>query len=131
MSRPLRMIQIMTDYIAPSLRDLVFTTDTVPVIDELAALDRLLSELLDELERHAVLFERLPPILDLRGRALVHTRESERFLVLAEADPPCAGEAMFCLMHQRDALSFQLDIDAVARSAVRIDPRVLRLAREP
>ena len=57
-----------------------------------------------------------------RGRAVV---------TIAEADPPCAGKAMFCLMHQRDALSFQLDIDAVARSAVRIDPRVLRLAREP
>ena len=105
MSRPLRTIQIMTDYIAPSLRDLVFTTDTVPVIDELAALDRLLPELPDELERHATLLERLPPILDLRGRALVHAQQYERFLTLAEADPAALehmvdiGNALAVLAH--------------------------------
>lgn len=77
----------MTDNTAASLRDLVFTTDTMPVIDELAALDRLLPEMPDELERHAALLERLPPILDLRGRTLVHTQQYERFLTLAEADP--------------------------------------------
>ncbi len=95
----------MTDYIAPSLRDLVFTTDTVPVIDELAALDRLLPELPDELERHATLLERLPPILDLRGRALVHAQQYERFLTLAEADPAALehmvdiGNALAVLAH--------------------------------
>jgi hypothetical protein len=55
----------------------------------------------------------------------------EAMVTIAEADPLCAGEAMFCLLHRRDALSFQLNVDAVARSAVRIDPRVLRLSREP
>lgn len=105
MSRPLRTVQIMTDYIAASLRDLIFTTDSVPVIDELAALDRLLPELPDELERHAALLERLPPILDLRGRALVHTRQYERFLTLAEADPAALkhmvdiGNALAVLAH--------------------------------
>lgn len=77
----------MTDNPAPSLRDLAFTTESAPVIDDLAALDRLLPEMPDALERHAALLERLPPILDLRGRALVHAREYERFLTLAEVDP--------------------------------------------
>lgn len=77
----------MTDNNALSLRDLVFTTDTVPVIDELAGFDALVPDLSDELKGHAALLERLPPILDLRGRALVHTQQYERFLALAEADP--------------------------------------------
>ncbi len=95
----------MTDNNAPSLRDLVFTTGTVPVIDELAALDRLLPEMPDALERHAALLERLPPILDLRGRALVHTQQHERFLTLAEADPSALehlvdiGNALAVLAH--------------------------------
>ena len=37
----------MTDNNAPSLRDLVFTTDTVPAIDELAGFDALLPDLPD------------------------------------------------------------------------------------
>lgn len=95
----------MTDITASSLRDLVFTTYTVPIIDELAALDRLLPEKPDELECHAALLERLPPILDLRGRALVHTQQYERFLTLAEADPAALehlvdiGNALAVLAH--------------------------------
>ncbi|MBN9469344.1 MAG: hypothetical protein J0J10_11280 [Bosea sp.] len=81
----------MTDNNAPSLRDLVFTTDTVPVIDELAGFDALVPDLSDDLKRLTALLERLPPILDLRGRALVHTQQYERFLALAEADPEELG----------------------------------------
>lgn len=50
-------------------------------------------------------------------------------LTIAEADPLCRSEAMFCLVYERQALSFQLNIDAVSRSAVTVDPRVLRLSR--
>lgn len=56
-----------------------------------------------------------------RGAAIV---------TIAEADPLCGSEAMFCLLYRRGALSFQLNVDAVARSAVRVDPRVLRLSSE-
>lgn len=87
MGRPLRTIQIMTNVTASSLRDLAFSASTVPVIDELAGFDAVLPDLPDELERHAALLERLPPILDLRGRALVHSQQYERFLALAETDP--------------------------------------------
>ncbi|MDE8650762.1 YfiR family protein [Novosphingobium album (ex Liu et al. 2023)] len=52
-------------------------------------------------------------------------------LTIAEDDPECRSEAMFCLLFQPGSLSFRLSIDAVARSRVRVDPRVLRLAREP
>lgn len=57
----------------------------------------------------------------VRGRAVV---------TIAEDDPHCRSESMFCLVFAPRALSFQMNIDAIARSAVRIDPRVLRMARD-
>lgn len=77
----------MTDTSTPSLRDLALCTTAIPVLDELAALDGLVPEMPDELERYATLLERLPPQLDLRGRAFVHGMQYQRFLGLAEADP--------------------------------------------
>jgi hypothetical protein len=49
-------------------------------------------------------------------------------LSIAEADPACRGGTIFCLRVLPDRVGFQLSIDAVSRSAVRIDPRVLRIA---
>jgi len=49
-------------------------------------------------------------------------------VTIAEDDPGCRSEAMFCLRFLAATLSFDLNIDAVSRSGVRIDPRVLRLA---
>lgn len=95
----------MTEHAASSLRDLVFTTEAVPVIDDLAALDALLPEMPGALEGHAALLERLPPLLDLRGRALVHAQQYERFVALAEADPSALepmidiGNALALLAH--------------------------------
>ncbi len=50
-------------------------------------------------------------------------------LTIAEADPGNSSEAMFALAYQPNALSFRLNIDAVSRSGLRIDPRVLRVAK--
>jgi len=50
-------------------------------------------------------------------------------VTIAESDPSCASEAMFCLLYGSSELSFRLNIDAVARSSVRIDPRVLRMSK--
>jgi hypothetical protein len=36
---------------------------------------------------------------------------------------------MFCLVYLPRALTFQLNIDAVSRSGLSVDPRVLRLSR--
>ncbi|WP_420100734.1 hypothetical protein [Bosea sp. (in: a-proteobacteria)] len=95
----------MTNHTTASLRDLDFTTSGAPVVDELAALDQLVPALGDELERHAALLELLPAILDLRGRARIHAQQYERFLTLAEADPPALehlvdiGNALALLSH--------------------------------
>lgn len=59
-------------------------------------------------------------IAAVRGNAVV---------TIAEDDRDCAGGAMFCLLFAPQTLSFQLNIDAVSRSAVRVDPRVLRVAK--
>lgn len=59
----------------------------------------------------------------LRGRGV---------MTIAEADPACRSQAMFCLTFMPQAVSFRLNIDAVARSGLRVDPRVLRLSgRQP
>ena len=55
-----------------------------------------------------------------RGNAVV---------TIAEHDPACGSEAMFCLRVGAKSMSFDMNIDAVSRSAVRIDPRVLRLSQ--
>lgn len=52
-------------------------------------------------------------------------------LTLIERDSDCsASEVMFCLSFRSNTLSFQLNIDAISRSPLRIDPRVLRLSKE-
>ena len=50
-------------------------------------------------------------------------------LTVAEADPACQSDAMFCLVYRPKSLGFQLNIDAVSRSGLRVDPRVLRVAQ--
>jgi hypothetical protein len=50
-------------------------------------------------------------------------------MTVAEADPECRSEAMFCLIYPAKGLSFRLNIDAVSRSGLRVDPRVLRVSQ--
>ncbi len=50
-------------------------------------------------------------------------------VTIAEQDPQCLSEAMICLIYGKDDISFQLNMDAVARSKVRIDPRIFRMSR--
>ncbi|MFZ1744116.1 MAG: YfiR family protein [Pontixanthobacter sp.] len=50
-------------------------------------------------------------------------------LTIAENDPECRSRSMFCLVFTPSSLSFKLDIDAISRSGVRVDPRVLRLSK--
>lgn len=50
-------------------------------------------------------------------------------LTIAEADPNNTSEVMFAFTYQPNSLSFRLNIDAVSRSGLKIDPRVLRVAK--
>jgi hypothetical protein len=62
-------------------------------------------------------------------RRMIAGARGQPVVTIAEDDPDCRSGAMFCLLYAPQTLSFQLSIDAVSRSAVRIDPRVLRLSK--
>lgn len=52
-------------------------------------------------------------------------------LSMTDNDPQCLYGSMFCLRGVAGGVTFDLNIDAVSRSRVRVDPRVLALARRP
>ncbi|VWC81952.1 YfiR family protein [Burkholderia contaminans] len=52
-------------------------------------------------------------------------------LTIAEHDPSCTAGGMFCLNVDGERVSFDINLDAVARSGVRVHPSVLNLARRP
>ncbi|MDR0245381.1 MAG: YfiR family protein [Burkholderia sp.] len=52
-------------------------------------------------------------------------------LTISEHDPSCTAGGMFCLTVDGDRVSFDINLDAVARSGVRVHPNVLNLARRP
>lgn len=67
---------------------------------------------------------------DARRRALL-AAAAEKPLITVEASPhPCAGTAMFCLTVRENRLAAQTNLDAIARSGVRIHSNVLQLLRK-
>ncbi|MFP3502607.1 YfiR family protein [Burkholderia sp. SIMBA_062] len=52
-------------------------------------------------------------------------------LTIAEHDESCTAGAMFCLTVDGERVTFDINLDAVARSGVRVHPNVLNLARRP
>ncbi|WP_233888934.1 YfiR family protein [Paraburkholderia flagellata] len=52
-------------------------------------------------------------------------------LTIAEHDPSCTAGSMFCLNVDGERVTFDINLDAVARSGVRVHPNVLNLARRP
>lgn len=61
-------------------------------------------------------------------RQLTNALRGRGVMTIAEADPQCRSQAMFCLNFAARGVSFRLNVGAVARSALRVDPRILRLA---
>lgn len=64
----------------------------------------------------------------VQQRQMVAALQGKPVLTIAENDPACRSRSMFCLLFAADSLTFRLNLDAVSRSGIRIDPRVLRLA---
>lgn len=50
-------------------------------------------------------------------------------LTLTDDDPQCLYGAMFCLATRGAGLSFSVNLDAIGRGPLRIDPRVLKIGR--
>lgn len=61
-------------------------------------------------------------------RQITATVRGRGVLTIAEADPDCRSQAMFCLLFTPQSLSFRMNIDAISRSGLKVDPRVLRIA---
>lgn len=57
----------------------------------------------------------------VRGRAV---------LTITDDDPGCAFGAMFCLAARPAGLSFSVNLDAIGRGPLRIDPRVLKIGQD-
>ncbi len=64
----------------------------------------------------------------LRGK-LLSEAVGKAVLTIIEGDSLCAGPSMFCLAVQGSEVGLLANLDAISRSAIRIDPRVLQLVR--
>lgn len=62
-------------------------------------------------------------------RQLTAAVRGKGVLTIAEGDTAQVSEAMFALTYKPNGLSFRLNIDAVSRSGLKVDPRVLRVAQ--
>ncbi|MDF2382888.1 YfiR family protein [Nostoc ellipsosporum NOK] len=59
---------------------------------------------------------------------MIRATHGRAILSIAESDPACRGGAMFCLVVGASSIGFRINIDAISRSALRVDPRVQRVA---
>lgn len=64
-------------------------------------------------------------------RRIMATLLGTPVLTIAENDPACRSRAMVCLLFEANEMSFRINVDAISRSQVRIDPRVLRMSDGP
>lgn len=75
---------------------------------------------------HVLYFGQVPL---LTQRQLTAAVRGKGVLTIAEADPGNTSEAIISLTYQPRSLSFRLNIDAISRSGLRVDPRVLRISQ--
>lgn len=57
-------------------------------------------------------------------------RAGHPLLTINESDSTCTLGAMFCLTTDKNRVAFDMNLDSVARSGVRVSPKVLELARK-
>ena len=62
--------------------------------------------------------------------ALAHYYQPHALLLIAEQNPECQKGSAFCLLIQPDKVGFTLNLDVLSRSAIRVNPDVLMLARK-
>ena len=51
-------------------------------------------------------------------------------LTISDDDPDCSFGAMFCLRARATKISFAVNLDAIGRGTLRIDPRVLKIGSD-
>lgn len=60
----------------------------------------------------------------------IHRITGHSILSISEKDMECAVGSAFCLQISNDQTGFKVNLDALARSGVRVHPNVLQLARK-
>jgi hypothetical protein len=65
------------------------------------------------------------PVAD--RRQLIAWVRGRPILTITDDDAACIYGAMFCLNNKAASLSFSVNLDAIGRGPLRIDPRVLRI----
>ncbi|HEY0597590.1 MAG TPA: YfiR family protein [Sphingopyxis sp.] len=72
-----------------------------------------------------ILFLGRMPVAD--RRQLIAWVRGRPVLTITDDDAACIYGAMFCLSNRTASLSFSVNLDAIGRGPLRIDPRVLRI----
>lgn len=72
-----------------------------------------------------ILFLGRMPVAD--RRQLIAWVRGRPVLTITDDDAACIYGAMFCLNSRAASLSFSVNLDAIARGPLKIDPRVLRI----
>lgn len=75
-----------------------------------------------------ILFLGRMPVAD--RRQLIGWVRGRPILTITDDDAACIYGAMFCLSNKGANLSFSVNLDAIARGPLRIDPRVLRIGSD-
>lgn len=75
-----------------------------------------------------ILFLGRMPVAD-RQRLIGWVR-ARPILTVTDDDPGCSFGAMFCLSGQTSKISFSVNLDAIGRGPLRIDPRVLKIGSD-
>ncbi|KTE17428.1 hypothetical protein ATE71_02615 [Sphingopyxis sp. H115] len=72
-----------------------------------------------------ILFLGRMPVAD--RRQLIAWVRGRPILTITDDDAACIYGAMFCLQNRPASVSFSVNLDAIGRGPLRIDPRVLRI----
>ncbi|VVE63879.1 hypothetical protein PAN31117_01391 [Pandoraea anapnoica] len=68
---------------------------------------------------------------DTERRQVLANLAGHPVLTISERNDSCTVGTMFCLNIDADRVTFDINLDTVARSGVRVHPNVLKLARKP
>jgi hypothetical protein len=64
------------------------------------------------------------------SRSLLQSTLGRPVLMIGEGQEFCSDGGMFCLQTGAVAVNFSVNLDAIARSGLRVNPQVLRIARQ-
>lgn len=73
----------------------------------------------------------LGAVSDTERRQILANLAGHPVLTISERNDSCTLGTMFCLNVDADRVTFDINLDTVARSGVRVHPNVLKLARKP